>query len=319
MSWQTFLDKVNGKIVEEFGEIYDKIVANFDYLKDEVDGFPDDFESNIYKQDTDPYDGYLEDGTLWVDTSLDPPLWKMWDEYGSEWIELGEVIEHAIGGEMHSASTLSELNAKVSDATLDGTGDSRPPADHTNTAHTTNLVGEAGVVNDMDAKTTPVDADLVLIEDSTHDPANTPKKVTWANVKATLKTYFDTLYTEGNGAEIQPAHISWEMEWREDEDFFQHFQLLISTETQPDPEDEYAVVYDSESKDDQTRWVIWNGTQWVSLPSQGANSIYNTYLVQHTVPAEELERGVHYRVYKRTWNQDDSIYGDWQPLGDMQL
>jgi hypothetical protein len=42
------------------------------------------------------------------------------------------------------------------------------------------------------AKTTPVDADNIGITDS--GASNILKKVTWANVKATLKTYFDTLY-----------------------------------------------------------------------------------------------------------------------------
>lgn len=41
-------------------------------------------------------------------------------------------------------------------------------------------------------KTTPVDADTMPINDSA--ASNVLKKVTWANVKATLKTYFDTLY-----------------------------------------------------------------------------------------------------------------------------
>jgi hypothetical protein len=42
------------------------------------------------------------------------------------------------------------------------------------------------------AKTTPVDADQFGITDSA--ASNVLKKLSWANVKATLKTYFDTLY-----------------------------------------------------------------------------------------------------------------------------
>lgn len=42
------------------------------------------------------------------------------------------------------------------------------------------------------SKTTPVDADVLPILDSA--AANILKKVTWVNIKATLKTYFDTLY-----------------------------------------------------------------------------------------------------------------------------
>ena len=42
------------------------------------------------------------------------------------------------------------------------------------------------------AKTTPVDADAMPLIDSA--ASNVLKKVTWANIKATLKTYFDGLY-----------------------------------------------------------------------------------------------------------------------------
>jgi hypothetical protein len=42
------------------------------------------------------------------------------------------------------------------------------------------------------AKTTPVDADTMPLIDSA--ASNVLKKVTWTNIKATLKTYFDTLY-----------------------------------------------------------------------------------------------------------------------------
>jgi hypothetical protein len=46
-------------------------------------------------------------------------------------------------------------------------------------------------------KTTPVDADEIPLVDSA--ASNVLKKLTWANLKATLKTYFDTLYPSGSG------------------------------------------------------------------------------------------------------------------------
>lgn len=47
-------------------------------------------------------------------------------------------------------------------------------------------------IHGTSAKTTPVDADTMPLIDSA--ASNVLKKVTWANIKATLKTYFDTLY-----------------------------------------------------------------------------------------------------------------------------
>jgi len=47
------------------------------------------------------------------------------------------------------------------------------------------------------AKATPVDADQLPLVDSA--ASNVLKKLTWVNVKATLKTYFDTLYTNNTG------------------------------------------------------------------------------------------------------------------------
>lgn len=47
-------------------------------------------------------------------------------------------------------------------------------------------------INGATEKTTPVDADMVWLVDS--QAWNILKKLSWANIKATLKTYFDTLY-----------------------------------------------------------------------------------------------------------------------------
>lgn len=69
-------------------------------------------------------------------------------------------------------------------------------ADYTDLVQSVN--GQTGgvtveaIINAATGKTTPVDADLLGLVDSA--ASNVLKKLTWANVKATLKTYFDTLY-----------------------------------------------------------------------------------------------------------------------------
>ena len=55
------------------------------------------------------------------------------------------------------------------------------------------------------AKTTPVDADTIPLIDSA--ASNVLKKVTWVNIKATLKTYFDTLY-QAAGSYLTSANIT---------------------------------------------------------------------------------------------------------------
>lgn len=57
---------------------------------------------------------------------------------------------------------------------------------------TANVTVIAPGTNAATSKTTPVDADALPLVDSA--AANVLKKLTWANIKATLKTYFDTLY-----------------------------------------------------------------------------------------------------------------------------
>ncbi len=58
---------------------------------------------------------------------------------------------------------------------------------------TANITTNAESVHAATSKATPVDADETLLVDSA--ASNVLKKLTWLNVKATLKTYFDTLYT----------------------------------------------------------------------------------------------------------------------------
>lgn len=70
-------------------------------------------------------------------------------------------------------------------------------------ADVTDAANVGSSIHGATAKATPVDADTIPLIDSA--AANVLKKVTWANIKATLKTYFDTLYTnvvKNTGAEI---------------------------------------------------------------------------------------------------------------------
>lgn len=53
-----------------------------------------------------------------------------------------------------------------------------------------------GLINSASAKSTPVDADMIGLMDSA--AGNILKKLSWLNIKATLKTYFDTLYPSGS-------------------------------------------------------------------------------------------------------------------------
>lgn len=68
------------------------------------------------------------------------------------------------------------------------------------TAWVDNSGGSGDVAGDTHAatsKTTPIDADEIPLADSA--ASFILKKLTWANLKATLKTYFDTLYPSGSG------------------------------------------------------------------------------------------------------------------------
>lgn len=64
-------------------------------------------------------------------------------------------------------------------------------------------------INSATAKTTPVDADMIWLMDSAG--SNILKKLSWANIKATLKTYFDSLTTTLTNKTINLTNntLSW--------------------------------------------------------------------------------------------------------------
>ncbi|MES3013278.1 MAG: hypothetical protein V4750_06050 [Pseudomonadota bacterium] len=65
------------------------------------------------------------------------------------------------------------------------------------------LSSEGALIASATAKTTPVDADYIGLMDSA--ASNVLKKLSWLNIKATLKTYFDTLYLALAGGTLSGA------------------------------------------------------------------------------------------------------------------
>jgi hypothetical protein len=107
---------------------------------------------------------------------------------GSSWNIVQENIDGAVTG---PASATDGHVALFNGSTGKIIKDSGLTLAGTNTGdETTTTIG--ALINGATAKTTPVDADYVGLMDSA--ASNILKKLSWANIKATLKTYFDTLY-----------------------------------------------------------------------------------------------------------------------------
>jgi hypothetical protein len=115
-------------------------------------------------------------------------------DYATEWID-------QTGGsgtpDAHAASHVTGGTDKIRDATAsqDGlaTAAQITKLDGIESgADVTDAGNVGGAIHGASAKTTPVDADTVALIDSA--ASNGLKKLSWANIKATLKTYFDTLY-----------------------------------------------------------------------------------------------------------------------------
>lgn len=101
----------------------------------------------------------------------------------TKYITIPEPVAEEAGG-----GAVDSVNGQTGVVSLD--------ADDISDSSTTNKYATAAnigaIATGVAAKTTPVDADTMPLNDSA--ASNALKKVTWANIKATLKTYLDTLY-----------------------------------------------------------------------------------------------------------------------------
>lgn len=107
---------------------------------------------------------------------------------GSSWTIIQTNIDGAVVG---PASATDSHVAMFDGATGKLIKDSGLTLSGTNTGDETTTTAGA-LINGATSKATPVDADYVGLMDSA--ASNILKKLSWANIKATLKTYFDTLY-----------------------------------------------------------------------------------------------------------------------------
>lgn len=124
----------------------------------------------------------------------------------------GTTLSSTGGGATNLSTTLTATNVTVNSDT--GTDATIPAATVTNAgvmtaadrtkldgiesgADVTDATNVGAAIDGSAAKTTPVDADTVPLIDSA--AGNILKKLSWANIKATLKSYFDTLYPSGSG------------------------------------------------------------------------------------------------------------------------
>ena len=112
-----------------------------------------------------------------------------------------DTIELVAG--LNIAMTLDTVNKKI---TLNATGDVSTEAiqsmlvdlgDYYTALNVEDALQEVGAkLSPSNSKVTPIDTDTILLSDSAD--SSIFKKLTWENIKATLKAYFDTLYAVVN-------------------------------------------------------------------------------------------------------------------------
>lgn len=101
-------------------------------------------------------------------------------------IDIRDKLESLIGNEKLSSNAIGGLKKFVVENAPQGGGGGAVPIDTS-----------VFIKNPSDSKTTPIDADSVLLQDSAD--SNIWKKLTWSNLKATLGLIFENKLTFSNG------------------------------------------------------------------------------------------------------------------------
>ncbi len=133
--------------------------------------------------DGDSTEAYFQDTLAWANITSKP----------STFAPSAHATSHVTGGADVIANAVAAGNSGLM------TGADKTKLDGIEALADVTDAGNVGSsIHGATGKTTPVDADELGLIDSA--ASNVLKKVTWANVKATLKTYFDGIYSTFNGA-----------------------------------------------------------------------------------------------------------------------
>jgi len=103
-----------------------------------------------------------------------------------------------------TVDTLDDITAGATNKHFTDTEKTKLSGIETN-ADVTDAVNIAFAVNSVGTKATPIDADSFPLVDSAD--SNWLKRVTWANIKAQLKNYFDGLYASRNSGNWTPILV----------------------------------------------------------------------------------------------------------------
>jgi len=113
--------------------------------------------------------------------------------------------------------------------------------------HSTSEFITAPIIHSSNSKYPPIDADEVLLLDSA--TSFSLKKLTWTNIKSTLKIYFDTLYDAyGSALSLMNTHLFT----------FDHSNIHESNVVDGD-----IVNVSGKGLNDV---LIWSGSQWIPIP-----------------------------------------------------
>jgi hypothetical protein len=115
---------------------------------------------------------------IWRDISQNPNLWKIWNTLDNNWdVVPSQAVVNSFTALGDTPATYTGQGGKILKVKLNQSG-----LEFVNETTFSDEIGLATVKN------TPLDTDLFGLVDTGL------KKVSWANIKVTLKAYFDTLY-----------------------------------------------------------------------------------------------------------------------------